>query len=229
MQTKPSSNGHETARSSVHERVERIVRAGGIRLLAGRAVACFLRKFWQRERYIIYCLPSTTIKESTSPELKFIAINGLMREDDSQQLMKLAPLYESFIDAGDWGVIAIQNELPVGWAWIKAGSYVDMTGCGQVAIREGLQLLRYLEVLPEARGQGIGQAILNEATWRLSAVPHGQVIALVAETNIPSRKCFERVRWNVGGTITVRRYFWRRLITQLPPQIGEGHEIQIFY
>ncbi|MGI8839014.1 MAG: GNAT family N-acetyltransferase [Pyrinomonadaceae bacterium] len=198
-----------------------ILKSGGYPLLISK-IGNYV---YASEIYIVYSLTPDVREEIHSHKLqglKFVGINALARPGDWEEPLRLAPLYEEFARSGEWGLIAAQNSEPVGWAWIKQGPYLESTGCGLVTIGEGSMVLRFFEVQPEVRGRGVGQAVLGEITYRLSTVRHDPVVALVAEGNMPSRRCFEKLGCEIEGTLKVRRCFRKKLITRLQVAVREG-------
>ncbi|MEL7070450.1 MAG: GNAT family N-acetyltransferase [Cyanobacteria bacterium J06581_3] len=102
--------------------------------------------------------------------------------------------------AGDLGVIAEQNFVPIGSAWVRLWSKDDY-GYGFVA--DDVPELA-IAVIPEARGKGIGTALLSELLKL--AEPKFPAVSLSIRADNPALRLYKRMGFvNVTGSELTNR------------------------
>lgn len=172
--------------------------------LVRKVLGASLRAIWKRERYVVYVIPSDLLLPYPAIHLTFAGVNELVESEDRAR-PRLSSRYESFVEDGDSGLLAFKDGALVGWAWTRRTPYEEPLGCGRVRYSSGLEVIRYFEVVGEARGRGIGNGILHEFTRRLTARRRRRTIALVGITNRASRACFERLGYRLTCSVAVYR------------------------
>lgn len=165
-----------------------------------------LRQRFALERYRVYTPPGSPPPDKVpAGPLKFAGLNGLNLPSDHSGELTLPSPYDSFARDGEAGIVAFHDGELVGWAWIKDTPYDEPLGCGHIAYGAGAKVLRYFEVPPHQRGKGYGVEILREITRRLNRFGRDNVIALVADKNIASIKCFESLGYHRKRNLVVAR------------------------
>ncbi len=75
--------------------------------------------------------------------------------------------FEDFLDRGDIGVLAVENEGVVGHAWAIVARDGENTAKGYFSIRENTALIHYCRVKESERGRGIYPSMLVDLTAEL--------------------------------------------------------------
>jgi GNAT superfamily N-acetyltransferase len=102
--------------------------------------------------------------------------------------------------AGDQGMIAEQNGRAIGAAWLRLWPFTDK-GYGYLA--EDIPELA-IALIPEARAQGIGTALLKQTLALASA--EFRAVCLSTRSDNPALKLYERVGFvPVAGTEVTNR------------------------
>ena len=171
-----------------------------------RRLARAVRQRFALERYRIYT-PAASPPPEAAPAspLTFAGFNSLHLPSDPSGEVALPEPYASFARDGDGGIVALREGEIVGWAWVKDTPYDEPLGCGHIAYGAGARVLRYFEVPPQQRGKGYGIEILREITRRLNHLGQDNVIALVADRNMASIKCFEGLDYRRKRNLVVAR------------------------
>lgn len=186
-----------------------------LRRAAGRAI----RLVWQSQPYVVYRRPDTRAeRELTAPpnDVRFVGINQLRADGEGPCPAQLPEQYREFASSGEDGVVALRNGVPVAWVWARHGPFAEPSWPGRLLVGPGVRVVHFFEVVPEARGQGLGKMVLSEFDHRLDRVPPMPTIAFVGEQNQRSRRSFERLGYVASGRLIVRNVLRHGLATRVP-------------
>lgn len=173
---------------------------------------------WQAETYVVFRFPDSV---GSDPEqevpafYRIIGINGCADPGDVVPGGALPSSCEAFVAHGDDGVVVLSGGRAIGWAWVRRGPYIEPSGPGRVGIGAGVEVIRYFEVLPEARGLGIGGLVLCELTRRLHIRGRRNVAALVSAGNDASLAAFSRLGYRRTGRLRAIRSFGHAPVRKL--------------
>ena len=107
----------------------------------------------------------------------------------------------------DWTDEIGRNEMQRRWA---ADPYqiilIDGNRAGMLVVteRDGLRILKHVELMPEYQGRGIGSAVIREVVANASR--EGLGVTLYVLTSNPARRLYERLGFVVTETVDTGLY-----------------------
>lgn len=142
----------------------------------------------RRLRVVVHEWPEGTRPTVSAAHLEPITLSNAHRVCEFRP-ERTALTFQRFLERGDFGLFAINENSVVGHAWMSAPRPQSHRGQGYVPLAEGESLIFYCNVATSHRGRGIFKAMISGlAAQHLQRGDQARLLIDTEISNAPSRR-----------------------------------------